>query len=183
MANFLRCVAVVLLCLCVVAAKPHKYSVWLKFTCDDWSSSPVNVPSFAEFPPEKPARKIAKEIDFKSHRHARRYRTSLREGLKEGANFNGHYNVVTVGCGTGCQYNFVLDVSNGRVLESFYTSMGNLHRLDSALLVKNQWKEGDIDLNGYILGQQPIIFSTARKGRMVELHKVETRPLIQLLKP
>lgn len=90
MAKFPRLFVVLALCVIVMGLKaPPQYKGWLRFTQGEWSASPVNVPDFREFPAEKPTKKIARDIDFKSHKHARRYRTSLREGLKEGANYTG----------------------------------------------------------------------------------------------
>ncbi len=43
----------------------------------------------------------------------RRYRTLLRRGAAEGPNFNGHYRVVTWGCGTNCLDWAIVDLEKG----------------------------------------------------------------------
>jgi clan AA aspartic protease (TIGR02281 family) len=43
------------------------------------------------------------------------YRTRIRNGITEGANFAGRYKVIQIGCGTGCSFVLVADVSTGRV--------------------------------------------------------------------
>lgn len=45
----------------------------------------------------------------------REFRTRITEGAKEGVNFGGHYNIVTFGCGAGCQTGYVVDETNGNV--------------------------------------------------------------------
>lgn len=40
--------------------------------------------------------------------------------MKEGANFAGHYTILTIGCGTGCTYNLILDRKTGAVGELPY---------------------------------------------------------------
>jgi clan AA aspartic protease (TIGR02281 family) len=43
------------------------------------------------------------------------FRTRIRNGIQEGANFAGRYKVIQFGCGTGCSFVIVADVSTGRV--------------------------------------------------------------------
>jgi clan AA aspartic protease (TIGR02281 family) len=43
------------------------------------------------------------------------FRTRIRNGIKEGPNFAGRYKVIQFGCGTGCSFVVVADVSTGRV--------------------------------------------------------------------
>lgn len=45
-----------------------------------------------------------------------KFRTRIRNGIQEGANFAGRYKVIQFGCGTGCSFVIVADVSTGRVL-------------------------------------------------------------------
>jgi hypothetical protein len=43
------------------------------------------------------------------------FRTRIRNGIKEGGNFAGRYKVIQIGCGTGCTFVIVADISTGRV--------------------------------------------------------------------
>jgi len=47
-------------------------------------------------------------------------RTRIITAMKAGANFAGHYTVVTIGCGTGCTYNLMIDRKTGAVGELPY---------------------------------------------------------------
>jgi len=76
-------------------------------------------------------------LDEASHTDARQFRTVLREGLKQGINFAGRYTVVTVGCGTACQVHYVVDRSNGKVLDKLQGSAGASYSPDSRLFVLN----------------------------------------------
>lgn len=54
-------------------------------------------------------------LDLKSHPLARKFRTGTREQIKEaGVNFAGRYRLTSLGCGTGCSINGVVDACNGR---------------------------------------------------------------------
>ena len=76
-------------------------------------------------------------LDEASHTDARQFRTALREGLKQGINFAGRYTIVTVGCGTACQVHYVVDRSNGKVLDKLQGSAGASYSPDSRLFVLN----------------------------------------------
>ena len=55
-------------------------------------------------------------VNLRSARGASNVRTRLREGVRnEGVNFAGHYTFISIGCGTGCTHNAVVDARNGRV--------------------------------------------------------------------
>jgi len=43
------------------------------------------------------------------------YRTRIVNEMRTGPNFAGRYAIVELGCGTGCSFVFVADVSTGRV--------------------------------------------------------------------
>jgi hypothetical protein len=43
------------------------------------------------------------------------FRTRIRNGIKEGANFAGRHKVIQIGCGSGCTFVVVADVSTGQV--------------------------------------------------------------------
>jgi endonuclease YncB( thermonuclease family) len=94
------------------------------------------LPRFENYPAEHPARKIAKDIDWGSSKDAWAFRTRLRAGLKAGPNFNGHYSVVEFGCGSSCHVQMIIDVDNGKVLDSLKAgaTYGVTYRLSSALI-------------------------------------------------
>ena len=125
---------IVLLC---VATAAQAYDGKLDLYCFGKHHVYQHLPEFTDFPAEAASHSTAKDIDWKSHRHAWGYHTRLREGLSEGADFNGHYKVVTFGCGTGCQINWVIDIANGKALGTFETSFGVAYNKTSGLLVAN----------------------------------------------
>lgn len=45
----------------------------------------------------------------------RDFRSTFVSESKLGPNFNGHYRVIFVGCGTHCTFNFILDEATGRI--------------------------------------------------------------------
>lgn len=94
-----------------------------------------DLPRLEDFPAEAAPDRVAADIDFSSDKDARLFRTRLRKGLKDGPNFNGHYNVVMIGCGTSCQSYKVVDINNGKVFGAFTTTYGATFRKDSALII------------------------------------------------
>ncbi len=78
-------------------------------------ASAVTLPSFDEFPAKEIFKGKPTKINLKSHKEARKYRTALTEGVQEGPNFAGHYTVVGIGCGSGCEIITVVDANNGKV--------------------------------------------------------------------
>ena len=78
-----------------------------------------------------------KPVDLSSYKDAKTYRTKLREGTKEGPNFAGHYTIVSFGCGTQCQDNWVIDAKTGKIIDRFASVIGSKYELKSALLIIN----------------------------------------------
>ena len=76
-------------------------------------------------------------VDFASYKGARTFRTKLREGAKQGPNYAGHYTVVTIGCGTQCQQNWIIEAQTGIILDSFSSIIGIAYQLNSLLLIVN----------------------------------------------
>lgn len=106
----------------------------------------INITVFSDYPGEKISKKIAKDIDWSSHPHAKAFRTRLRAGLKKGPNFNGHYAVIHFGCGTSCQVNWVVDTTNGKVIGGFGTTWGAKYNINSGLIMANA-VPSDIDIS------------------------------------
>lgn len=102
------------------------------------------LPRFSDYKAEQPLRQRAAQVDWQSHPQARQYRTRLADGLSQSPDFNGHYRVVSYGCGTGCQQNWVLDLESGRIAGRFETAMGAAYRRDSSLIVANLPQATDI---------------------------------------
>lgn len=48
-------------------------------------------------------------------REFKEFSTRIQDGIKEGANFAGRYKVIPIGCGTGCSFIVVANVSTGQV--------------------------------------------------------------------
>jgi hypothetical protein len=79
--------------------------------------------------------------DFRGRdREFKDYRTRIRTGVDQGAAFSGRYALLSIGCGTDCNFGYIVDLSNGRVIalprggEDFMDLQWR-YRLDSALLV------------------------------------------------
>lgn len=99
--------------------------------------SPSNLPKFKDFPSLEAYKGGGAPVDLKSYPEAYKYRTRLQDGVKAGPNFAGHYVVVTIGCGTNCQSQWIVDANNGKVLGRFSSSLGAAYRIDSTLLILN----------------------------------------------
>lgn len=56
---------------------------------------------------------------------ARTYRTRIREGMQEGINFAGHFALIRIGCGTGCNFAFLADLRTGQVYDFPYGGEAN----------------------------------------------------------
>ena len=53
-----------------------------------------------------------------------RFRTKITNEMKTGPNFAGHYAIITIGCGTGCNFSFVGDVATGKLFDFPYGGEG-----------------------------------------------------------
>jgi clan AA aspartic protease (TIGR02281 family) len=71
------------------------------------------------------------------------FRTRIRNGIQEGSNFAGRYKVIQFGCGTGCSFVVVADVSTGRVYNfshgGEYDQMLRLEYRISSKLIRAWW--------------------------------------------
>ena len=72
--------------------------------------------TFERFPVVAAYRDTPVMPDFDGRdREFKNYRTRIRNGIAEGADFAGRYKVIQFGCGTGCSFVLLADVSTGRV--------------------------------------------------------------------
>ena len=112
----------------------------------------TNIPTFENYAVSVTDNiKIAEDVDFDSYEGAWKFRTRLREGLKNGPNFADKYVVVTHGCGTSCQVNWVLNSETGKVLGKFSSTYGAHYRRDSRLIIGNQPNYSEVEPEYYYL--------------------------------
>ena len=99
---------------------------------------------FDRFPAGEVYRGVLAMPDFEGRdREFKDFRTRIRNGIREGTNFASRYKVIQFGCGTGCSFVVVADVSTGRVY-SFphggeYDQMLQLEYRVSSNLVRARW--------------------------------------------
>lgn len=75
-------------------------------------------------------------------------RTRIVEALKAPPNFAGHYTIVTLGCGSGCTSNLIIDRTTGKVSKvpfggEMQQQLALRYRLGSNVLVAN-WFDDDL---------------------------------------
>jgi len=68
---------------------------------------------------------------------AAKFESELSDSLEEGANFAGKYRLTTINCGEQCQVNIIVDVSNGKVVDSMVSAQGVEFAADSRLIQIN----------------------------------------------
>ncbi|MDX5348567.1 MAG: hypothetical protein LPJ89_10400 [Hymenobacteraceae bacterium] len=76
-------------------------------------------------------------LQLNSHPDAPKYKTALSKGLEKGANFAGSYAIVTVGCGTACQQNYVVNVRTGQVHDKVQSKEGAFYQPESRIFIAN----------------------------------------------
>ncbi len=142
----IKCLAFLLLSFFAFPAHAQEnFKGELSFSADGETYRIVGLPTFEAYPAEADAENIASDIDWASEKDAWRFRTRLRAGLKGGANFNGHYAVISHGCGTSCQLNWVVDVTDGKVIGTVTTSLGAVYRLNSGLIAADLVDDSTIE--------------------------------------
>ena len=68
-----------------------------------------------DFPPASRQKGETVLPDFKGRdRSFNTFRTRIRDGMRQGPNFNGHYTLIQIGCGTGCSFVVSADNQTGR---------------------------------------------------------------------
>lgn len=78
-----------------------------------------------------------KKPNFKSNLKAKKFITRIKEACKNGINFAGHYTLVTIGCGTACQFTILVDRKNGYIYNGLVTELGSNFKKSSRLFIKN----------------------------------------------
>lgn len=112
------------------------------------------IPKFETFPVEPPYRGATSLPDFSGRdKNYADYRTRISGAVKEGPDYASKYKVLQIGCGAGCRFVFVIDVSTGKVIDFPLGGEENLHlqltyRLDSNL-IEARWEEGEACIGGY----------------------------------
>jgi hypothetical protein len=101
------------------------------------ADSEIPVPSFTDHPAGEAFTGKSAPVDLSSHPAAREMRTRLREGAVGPPNFAGHYRVIVIGCGAGCQSVWIVDLVDGSVSLPFGTGSGVAHQADSRLIIAN----------------------------------------------
>ena len=76
-------------------------------------------------------------LDENSHPEASKYKSALLKGMEAGINFADKYTVVTVGCGTACQYHYVVNRQTGKVTDKIQSSAGARYNLNSRIFIIN----------------------------------------------
>lgn len=159
---------------CHANVKPEGYNGELTFVIDGKSKTIKNLPRFEDYPAESASHKIADDIDWASRNHSWQFRTRLRKGLKNGPNFNGHYAVITHGCGVSCQVNWIIDTTTGKIIDVIsLTEFGVSYRLGSSLIV-SQLPGDPADLHGDYGSLGEVVFYKIEGGKL---------KLIQTVKP
>jgi len=108
------------------------------------TAAPSGLRNFEEFASAAAYRGAPVMPDFSGRdREFKDFRTRIRAGIAEGVNFAGHYKMIQFGCGTGCSFVVVADVSTGQVYRfphgGEYDQMLRLEYRPSSILVRASW--------------------------------------------
>lgn len=93
--------------------------------------------TFKDFSVKTVNKALLKTVDYSLVPDATMFKTRLETNIGNTSNFAGSYLIVSIGCGTMCQLNFVLDVKSGKVLTSISSSLGLCYSATSRLLIVN----------------------------------------------
>lgn len=167
-----------LLCLGALSAQAQEkgdytYDGTIKFVVPD-------LPRFEDYSDIEYATKHAEDIDFDSYKGAWSFRTRLRKGLEEGPNFAGKYKIVTHGCGSPCQVNWIVDTETGEVIDRIGSSHGLSYKKDSHLIIKHppRYKEMPYELTNSGTFGAAIGFYILRDNELYELLTLKA-PMIE----
>jgi hypothetical protein len=95
------------------------------------------LPRFEDYPAVPIVAGTPAKVNLASHPDAKKFRTALTQPFTPQQRFAGHYRIVEIGCGTGCQSIFAVDLVDGSVFSLFTASGGVVYRPDSRLIVRN----------------------------------------------
>lgn len=96
-------------------------------------------PQFKDYPVYNTYKGKPVRVNLNSHPKAREYRDQLEYKVNySGTNFAGHYTVVSIGCGSSCQFILIVDTKTGNVYDpGVGTFYGNKSTINSNLLILN----------------------------------------------
>jgi hypothetical protein len=80
-------------------------------------------------------------VNLNSYIGAARFKTKLVQAAQNGPNYAGHYTIVTIGCGTQCQDNWLIDAKTGKILDKISSMIGVSYAKNSYLLIVNPFDE------------------------------------------
>lgn len=97
------------------------------------------LPRFSDYPATEEGKAPGERppLNLASHEHANEYRTKLTKAYERQANFAGRYVLEQIGCGAGCQTNWILDTATGAIAGTAGSVYGVSFSNDSAMLVTN----------------------------------------------
>jgi hypothetical protein len=75
--------------------------------------------------------------DFNTNTKAKMFITRIKNECRQGINFAGLYTFISIGCGTACQINFLVNRKTGEIYKPFTSSLGVEFKKTSNLLIKN----------------------------------------------
>lgn len=159
----LRSILLIIIFLSVTAAYGNK-------SLPDFSQHKIKETAVMKAPP--------KPVDLSSYEEAETYRTRLTEGAEAGPNFAGHYTVVSFGCGTQCQDNWVIDEKTGKIIDRFESIIGVQYDLNSSLLIINppdeEFKKSyEEHPEQPLLGDMETIYKVLKNGKFEVIHKAK----------
>jgi len=101
-------------------------------------SAPAGVPKFSDFPVKEKSSGIAAELKFGADPRLAQYADAIEKEAALGANFAGHFSLVALPCGTGCDMIAVVDLRDGMVhMVNLIAEFGLKFSPDSSLLILN----------------------------------------------
>lgn len=77
------------------------------------------------------------EPDFNNYPWAKRYITTITNECKNGINFAGKYTLVIWGCGSPCQAGAIVDRTNGKIYDGYFSAYDSEFKKDSKLIITN----------------------------------------------
>ncbi|MDO6692645.1 hypothetical protein Q4574_05090 [Aliiglaciecola sp. 3_MG-2023] len=102
--------------------------------------------TFEQFKVPEVADSPLKKVDFNSHPDGvfveQKWQWMKASVVGQQANFAGHFYILSTGCGTGCQFNVVVQVETGKIMDTLTSGLGLCYQADSDLLIMNPKLDG-----------------------------------------